>query len=50
LGVSEKLSNSCKGNFAVAEGGSMGMRLDEVVNHPFSGRDFKRIWREMKER
>jgi hypothetical protein len=28
-GVSEKLSESCKGNFAGAGSGSMGMRLDE---------------------
>jgi hypothetical protein len=37
LGVSEKLSESCKGNFAGAEGGSLGMRQGEVVKSPISG-------------
>jgi len=31
-GVSEKLSESCKGNFADAGSGSMGMRRDELAN------------------
>jgi len=34
-GVSEKLSESCKGNFAGAGSGSMGMRLDELANSSF---------------
>jgi len=41
LGISEKLSNSNKGNFVGAEGGSLGMRWVKVVNSPFLGRDFK---------
>ena len=36
-GVSEKLSESCKGNFAGAGSGSMGMRLDELANSSFLG-------------
>jgi hypothetical protein len=31
-GVSEKLPESCKGNFADAGSGSMGMRRDELAN------------------
>jgi len=42
LGVSEKLSKSCKGNFAGAEGGSLGMRLGEVADSPFTGRGNER--------
>ena len=42
LGVSEKLSESCKGNFAGAEGGSLGMRLGEVADSPFTGREIER--------
>jgi hypothetical protein len=38
-GVSEKLSESCKGNFAGTGGGSMGMRRDELANSSISGED-----------
>jgi hypothetical protein len=36
-GVSEKLSELCKDNFADAGSGSMGMRLDELANSSFLG-------------
>jgi hypothetical protein len=38
-GVSEKLSESCKGNFAGAGGGSMGMRQDELANSSILGKE-----------
>ena len=38
-GVSEKLSELCKGNFASAGSGSMGMRQDELANSSLSGED-----------
>jgi len=44
-GVSEKLSESCKDNFAGAGSGSMGMRLDELANSSFFRRgNWKGIW------
>ena len=44
MGVSEKLSESCKGNFVGAEGGSLGMRLGEVADSPFTGRKIERMF------
>ena len=38
-GVSEKLSELCKGNLARAGSGSMGMRQDELANSSFSGEE-----------
>ena len=41
-GVSEKLSESCKGNFAGAGSGSMGMRQDELANSSILGKEERR--------
>jgi hypothetical protein len=48
LGVSEKLSKTCKGNFVGAEGGSMGMRLGEEAKSPISGKEIERKFGEGK--
>jgi len=48
-GVSEKLSKSCKGNFADKEGGSLGMRLGEVADSPFTGGKIERLFGEREE-
>jgi len=42
LGVSEKLSKSCKGNLADEGGGSLGMRRVKVADSPFQVRKTKR--------
>jgi len=42
LGVSEKLSESCKGNFVDAEGGSLGMRRVKRQIHPLQVRRMER--------
>jgi hypothetical protein len=49
-GVSEKLSESCKGNFAGAGSGSMGMRLDELANSSFLGGEIGRRFEEKRQR
>jgi hypothetical protein len=48
-GVSEKLSEPCKGNFVGEEGGSLGMRRDEEVDSSHLGGEIEEMFGEGRE-